>query len=140
MRVVIESPLAGDFALNFRFLLWCCRAVWIKEGAYAIASHLICPWFFDDTNEIERAIGMQNEWVWGSKTGHVAFLDLGESEGMKAALKRCAASGIWCDKRLLREYAPSCWAAFERGEWPPATPGFKLADSEAKTPHAEPKP
>ncbi len=123
MRVVVESPLAGDVQTNFRFLLWCLRALWLREKIYGIASHLINPWFMDDSDPEERQAGIDNAWCWDFEdTGpHMRFMDLGESSGMKAAKVR-----VPCHDYRLAEYHPESWAAFQRGEWPPHTKGFEL--------------
>lgn len=130
-RIVIESPLNGPtpeaIARNFRFLLWCCRAVWWREGLDPIASHLLNPWFMDDSVPHERQAGINNEWVWGRYVQHLFFADLGMSEGMLAAEKRCRVLALRAEALLLAEYAPECWTAFERGEWPPHTKGFEIA-------------
>lgn len=126
MRAVIESPLAGDFQRNFRFALWCARALWKTGRVQAIASHMINPWFMDDKRPAEREAGIDNEWVWGRDVRHYFFLDLGESRGMALARKRCAHDGIPASDLCLEEYDPACWAAFQRGEWPPHTPGFEV--------------
>lgn len=125
-RVVIESPLAGDFQRNYRFLLWCCRAVWLREGLHGIGSHLLCPWFMDDTEQSERQAGIDNAWVWGGEP-HLMFIDLGVSRGMGLAQTRCVERSIPCKPLFLSEYSPASWSAFERGEWPPHTPGFEVA-------------
>lgn len=126
-KVVIESPLSGDFRNNFRFLLWCCRAVWLEEGKHAIASHMLNPWFMDDTDPEERKAGIANPWVWDPDVTHMFFTDLGMSRGMVEACNRCGELCILCISTTLRVYRPSCFEAFERGEWPPHTPGFEIA-------------
>lgn len=128
MRVVIESPLAGDFRNNYRFALWCARAMWLQEGLHAIGSHMLNPWFMDDTDPEERQAGIDNAWVWETGATHTFFRDLGESRGMRLAQERCSHVGIAYETLLLSEYAPECWAAYERGEWPPHTPAFRLED------------
>lgn len=128
MKIVIESPLAGDFARNLRFLLWCCRAVWQQDGAHAIASHLICPWFLDDTVATERAAGIAWEWT-AQKCDRWFFDDLGMSPGMVASRARHGGRLL-----ALATYAPDCWRAFVAGDWPPHTPGFELAVKDAAAP------
>lgn len=125
-RVVLESPLSGDFVRNFRYLLWCCRAVWFEDSRHAIASHLICPWFMDDRIEAERQAGIENAWVWDPRVPHWFFVDFGMSHGMQLARERCEESVIPWKERKLETYSPESWAAFGRGEWPPHTPGFEL--------------
>lgn len=122
---VIESPLSGDHVRNFRFLLWCCRALWLVDGIHAVASHMLNPWFMDDTKPDERKAGMNNPWCWGGEQ-HFVFTDLGESSGMCAAMDRCDEKTIPYLELSLADYAPDCWAAFQRSEWPPHTPGFEI--------------
>lgn len=126
-RIVLESPLAGDVVRNVRFALFCMRATRLN-GLDPIASHLLGPWFLDDGNASERALGMSSEWVWLPDVPHWFFLDLGTSRGMAAAIERCqdARAPIPHETLCLSAYAPDCWAAFERGEWPPHTAGFEL--------------
>lgn len=129
MRVVIESPLAGDFQNSFRYALWCARAVWLRYGHSAIASHLLNPWYMDDNVPREREAGINNEWVWADKEApHWFFTDLGMSRGMVFALDRCESNGYGRRKDLrLVDVNVACWEAFQAGHWPPHTPGFILA-------------
>jgi hypothetical protein len=127
-RLVVESPLAGDTVRNFRFLLWCLRALWKQDGTYGLASHLINPWFMNDADSAERKAGIDNPWVWDPAIPHIRFMDLGESYGMKLAKERCdfALPKIPCGDARLSDFCPESWAAFQRGEWPPHTDGFEL--------------
>jgi hypothetical protein len=125
-KIVVESPLSGDFKKNFRFLLWCMRAVWLEEHKHALASHLINPWFMDDTEPEERQAGMSNPWAWDPSVPHMFFTDLGISFGMAEANRRCGENIPVCFT-TLQTYSLTCFSAFERGEWPPHTPGFELA-------------
>jgi len=125
-RVVIESPLAGDFRENYRYLLWCCRAVWLRWGMHAIGSHLLNPWFMDDTVAEERAAGIDNPWVWSADVPHMFFTDLGTSRGMSLAKARCERDGIAHEIWGLDEVDEECFAAYVRGEWPPHTHGFEV--------------
>jgi len=120
-RIVVESPLAGDFARNRRYAAWCCRAVAIREGAAAWCSQLYAPQFLDDRDEFERAMGMAmtqafttDEWE------HWHFGDLGFSSGMLAALDKFPSRSH--SSHSLASY-PAEWDGFQRGEWPPCTPG-----------------
>jgi hypothetical protein len=80
----------------------------------------------DDTVAVERDAGINNPWVWSSGFPHWFFLDLGLSTGMRLGKERCQREGIHHIEVRLSEYAPEAWGAFETGEWPPCTPGFKL--------------
>jgi hypothetical protein len=92
---------------------------------------MLNPWFMDDTNPDEREAGMSNPWAW-SGSPHWFFEDLGISYGMRLAAARCDREHIDILHRELSEYAPACWEAFQRGEWPPHTPGFVLAGAGAR--------
>ena len=130
MKLVIESPLSAPnvegFLRNYRYLLWCCRALWLYGRHHAIASHMLNPWYMDDANAEERAAGIDNAWVWDPTVTHVFFEDLGVSGGMRAARQRCMRELVPYTSVLLANYSPECWAAFQRGEWPPHTLGFQL--------------
>lgn len=128
--VVVESPLsaaeAEGFRENFRFLLWCCRAIWVEDRGHAIGSHMLNPWYMDDTDPVEREAGINNPWVWQRGTLHAFFTDRGWSRGMESAHGRCADKHFAMLTVRLEHYSPDCWAAYQRGEWPPHTPGFEL--------------
>jgi len=119
IRVVIESPLAGDFERNRRYALWCAYHC-CTRGEAAYASHLVFPQFLDDQNPEHREFGIQAGYEWAQCGGIIAFyLDLGTSYGMKRAYKRWE-NKVVDERRLPREM----FEAFERGEYPGSTAGF----------------
>ena len=121
-RVVLESPLKGNFQLNRLYASWCCRYLY-ELGYSPLASHFVAPWFLDDRVEEERRAGMGMPWFWLPDVPHYCFVDLGVSSGMVAAKTRCAELGIqFSDGHTL---PPPHWQAFLRGEAPPHTPGFE---------------
>lgn len=120
-RIIIESPLSGDFITNRRYATWCCR--YMHEAGYSpLASHLVAPWFMDDRDAEDRAAGIEMPWFWLPDVPHHFFIDFGMSSGMVAALQRCRAFGIPTleDISLPARYLQS----FQNGKWPPHTPGF----------------
>ena len=124
--IVVESRLAahGEYSNkdHLRYLLWCCRYV-ADKGHDPIASHLICPWFLDDSVATDRARGNDNGWFWLGQP-HWFFMDLGESRGMKAAKLRCLNNGFQFKiLNLPVEYS----AAFRANLYPPHTRGFAVA-------------
>lgn len=125
-RVVIESPLAGDVQFNLRYVLWLCRYAY-ETGYRPIASHMLCTWFMDDANEVERADGIAWPWVWDPSVPHWFGVDLGMSSGMQEARLKCRADFIDYKLLSLQEKSPSMWSSFKRGEWPPHTEGFEVA-------------
>lgn len=86
-RVVIESPLSGDFARNIRYARLCGLDC-IRRGEAPYASHLLMTQFLDDALPEERRLGMEAGFAWGA-AGHkvVVYQDLGVSNGMKEGLK-----------------------------------------------------
>lgn len=124
MRGIVESPLAGDTVNNLRYALWCCRYLWEERDVQAIASHMMCPWFMDDSDPAERQAGIDWPWCWERGVKHWFFLDLGMSNGMKAARNRCVDDQIpFVETRL----SPVHHYAFREGRWPPHTQGFQVA-------------
>lgn len=122
-RIVIESPLKGNFARNRLYATWCCRHMH-ECGFSPIASHLVAPWFMDDRVEEERAAGIFMSWFWLPEVPHYFFIDLGMSGGMQAGTERCLELGIAI--HALNRLPPAYMLSFERGEAPPHTPGFEI--------------
>lgn len=86
MRVIVESPYAGNVARNVAFaqaaMLWC-----LAQGWAPFASHLLYPQVLDDTNEAERALGIAAGFQWRvGATLTVVFDDFGISPGMAAGI------------------------------------------------------
>lgn len=137
--VVVQSPLgakdATGFQRNLRYLCWCMRAEVLVLGNDPVASHLGAPWYLDDTVPRERELGYSSGWFWQSGKEHHFWTDCGMSGGMKRAerqIRTGSACGVGVNMFHLRTVAPGYWAAFERGEWPPHTPGFELDAPEAE--------
>lgn len=82
--VVIESPLAGDFARNKSYAKMAMLDS-LSRGEAPLASHLLYdqPGLLDDTIPEEREKGMLAGFEWGQHADLVAvYNDLGISEGM----------------------------------------------------------
>jgi hypothetical protein len=56
----------------------------------------------------------------------VFFIDRGKSRGMALAAARCDRDRIPLEILSLADVNALCWEEFQRGEWPPHTPGFAL--------------
>lgn len=118
-KVVVESPLKGDFERNRRYALWCCyHCRTLGEAAYA--SHLFYTQFLDDEDLVEREFGITAGLEWAACADmRIFYMDLGWSNGMKRALE---VAGPEYEARKL----PSrMLEAFERGEYPKTTRGFE---------------
>lgn len=120
-RIVIESPLKGDFSTNRLYATWCCRHMH-ECGFSPLASHLVAPWFMDDRVEEERVAGMAMPWFWQREVPHYFFVDLGMSGGMVTSEARCLELGI--PVFTLNHLPPRLLQCFQNGEPPPHTPGF----------------
>lgn len=87
MRVIIESPYAGDIERNVKYLDECIRDS-IKRGEFPFASHKMYPGALSE--ETERQQGIETGYAWWEVAAAVIFyVDYGMSSGMKAAWDRC---------------------------------------------------
>jgi hypothetical protein len=102
-RVVLESPYSGDVERNVRYARQClCHSVMLGEAP--IASHLLFtqPGVLDDTNALEREIGMHAGWAWiGVADALVVYQDYGISKGMAAGIERAEKLGVAVVLRTL---------------------------------------
>ena len=94
IRIVIESPFAGDRQTNREYLERCvadCLAK--KESPYA--SHAFFTQFLDDDRPDEREQGIEAGYAWADKADRIAFyVDYGMSRGMIGALQHYTEKGI----------------------------------------------
>lgn len=119
-RVVLESPLSGDFELNQRYARWCMLEC-LRRGEAPFASHLLYTQCLDDLVEKERDLGILAGLEWGEGTEHVFYVDLCPqqplcmSKGMQIAYDKFGGE--------IRRLCKSMWEKFQRGEAPRGTPG-----------------
>lgn len=103
--VVIESPFAGDVALNTRYA----RAALedsLDRGEAPIASHLLHTQVLDDTVPADRAVGIAAGLAWHRVAGAVVFYtDLGVSLGMRDALESAHKHGCLVEYRTVDGWA-----------------------------------
>lgn len=95
IRVVIESPYAGDVQTNMRYLRAAMRDC-LARGEAPFASHGLYaqPNVLDDNDPEERELGIQAGFVWrqvAEKT--VVYQDLGISKGMQYGIDHATAMG-----------------------------------------------
>jgi hypothetical protein len=87
-RVIIESPYAGNTALNVRYLRACLRDCLLR-GEAPFASHGLYTQegVLQDDLPLERAIGIQAGFAWRIYAdATVVYTDLGISSGMEAGI------------------------------------------------------
>mgnify|MGYP001615175635 CR=1 FL=1 len=99
--VVLESPLAGDFARNIRYARLCALDC-IRRGEGVYASHLLMTQFLDDADSEERKAGMEAGFAWAAHGQLVAvYEDLGISNGMKMGMDNAVTRGQPIEIRRL---------------------------------------
>jgi hypothetical protein len=87
LKVIIESPYAGDIEKNMAYARLCLKDSLLR-GEAPIASHLLHTQVLDDTIPEERAMGIAAGLAWKEVADlHVFYVDLGYSPGMAYALK-----------------------------------------------------
>jgi hypothetical protein len=100
-KVVIESPLAGDFARNQQYARLCaldCR----NRGEAAYASHLFYTQFLDDRSPDDRAFGITAGYEWAQYADLVAiYIDLDVSAGMHRAYEHWKSQSKEIESRRL---------------------------------------
>lgn len=102
MRVIIESPLAGDYVLNMEYAQEALHDSLMKNES-PFASHMIYPMVLDDNVPDERAKGMAAGWEWMTVADKVAvYSDLGISNGMKRGIARAQKLGLTIEYRKIR--------------------------------------
>lgn len=128
---IVESPFAGDIAMNERYAR-ACMADSLSRGEAPFASHLLYtqPGVLDDNVSAERQLGMRAGFAWGVHADVVAvYTDLGLSGGMLAGIHRAHARGANVEHRVIG----TSWARDENARWQ-ATHSFlpeeKLSEGE----------
>jgi len=102
--VIIESPYAGNVEANIAYARRCV-ADSLKRGEAPIASHLLYtqPGILDDSNPIERSLGIAAGLAWRLVANcTVVYTGLGISDGMKYGINAAKESGISIKYRNLK--------------------------------------
>ena len=88
IRVIIESPYAGDVEANLTYLRACMRECLLR-GEAPFASHALYtqPGVLDDLAPSERALGIGAGFVWRASAAYtLVYIDRGVSHGMVAGV------------------------------------------------------
>ncbi len=112
-RVIVESPYAGNIALNELYARFCMHDCLVNHGESPYASHLLYTQehVLDDSIPNERNLGIQAGFEWRSVTDLTVFYtDLGISSGMTWGAKDCGERGVETAKRKLPD---DLWARFQ---------------------------
>jgi hypothetical protein len=103
IKVIIESPYAGDVEKNLAYARACLHDS-LMRGEAPIASHLLYtqPGILNDDIPNERSLGIDAGLAWLDVADkHVFYIDLGLSLGMISAIRYAAKHGFY-DKIIFR--------------------------------------
>lgn len=100
-KVIIESPLSGDFKRNIRYARLC-MVDCLRRNEAPYASHLLMTQVLDDLVPEARKLGMECGFAWADVADVIAvYQDLGISGGMKAGLQQPSRQHILVEYRNL---------------------------------------
>jgi hypothetical protein len=118
IRVILESPFAGNRERNRRYLNAAIRHCVLVCGETPYASHRMLTDALDDGLETEREAGIQAGFAWrpfAQKT--VVYIDLGISRGMALGIEHAKEIG----QEVVYRKLGLNWEA-ERGNLGPSLP------------------
>lgn len=105
MKVILESPYAGDVQKNIEYARRC-MADCLKRGEYPFASHLLYTQegILDDNIPEERDLGMLAGHDWAKHADKtVVYIDLGVTPGMIRGINHAHA----CKRKVVfRHFEP----------------------------------
>ena len=100
--VVIESPYAGNIERNKEYLKACMRDCIMNHEDAPYASHKLYTDVLNDTDCIERDIGIRAGFSWTQfADACVVYYDFGISVGMKLGIENAEKYGIPVEMRRL---------------------------------------
>jgi hypothetical protein len=92
-RVIVESPFAGDTEKHRLYAIDAMRDCFAR-GEAPFASHMLYPQALEDSNPVERDIGIEAGLIWGEMAhATVVYVDLGISQGMRLGINRAYIQG-----------------------------------------------
>jgi hypothetical protein len=103
IRVIIESPYAGDIERNVRYARMAVRDS-LSRGEAPIASHLLYTQegILDDDVPDERMLGIDAGLAWkGVAEKHVFYVDYGYSKGMVYARYYATMNNVPIEERRI---------------------------------------
>ncbi len=120
-KVVVESPLSGDFEKNSLYTKLACIDC-IRRGEAPYASHIFLTLFLDDTNPEQRSLGMKTGFIWAQCcTKRVVYQDLGISKGMQEGIDH---GNRFFQEIEYRNLPEDLMQSFAAGTIPHKTQGF----------------
>ena len=103
IRVILESPFAGDIERNIEYAKECVRDS-LSRGEAPIASHLLyTQGILNDDVPEERTWGINAGLAWKEVAQkHVFYVDYGMSEGMKYGKQYATDNNIPVEVRKIK--------------------------------------
>lgn len=103
IRVIVESPYAGDIEKNVAYARICLRDCFLR-GEAPFASHLLYTQdnvLRDDLKD-ERTLGIEAGLLWGELADKtVVYVDYGITPGMEEGIRRAEEAGRPVEYRTL---------------------------------------
>ena len=103
IRVILESPYAGDIDRNIKYARLCVRDS-LSRGEAPIASHLLYTQegILNDNIPEERQLGINAGLAWKEvATKHIFYIDYGYSKGMEYAKQYATKNNIPIEERRI---------------------------------------
>lgn len=101
--VILESPYAGDIEANVAYARRALKDS-LARGEAPIASHLLYTQVLDDTDQVERRLGIEAGLAWRRVAeASVVYADRGISPGMAYGMDAAAEMGLSVEVRYLDE-------------------------------------
>lgn len=99
--VILESPYAGDVEANVAYAR-ACLVDSLSRGEAPIASHLLYTQVLDDTDPLQRDMGIAAGLAWRFVAhASVVYVDRGISSGMRHGIDLAHEEGITVEYRSL---------------------------------------
>ncbi len=101
IKVILESPYAGDVKRNVEYAQQCMLDCLMRNES-PIVSHLLYTQVLDDNIPEDRKLGIAAGLAWIDVVDkHVFYIDYGYSVGMLAAKELAEKSGIRIEERRI---------------------------------------
>jgi len=101
IKVIIESPYAGDIKANTEYLHRCVIDCLVR-GESPYASHGFFTQFLDDDKPDDRALGIKAGLAWAEAADKVVvYVDNGISKGMRYGIEAHEKAGRRIEYRTL---------------------------------------
>jgi hypothetical protein len=113
-RVIVESPYAGDIAMNEMYCEYCLHDCLVNYNESPYASHLLYTrdHVLRDHVPEERKLGIQAGFFWREVSELTVFyVDLGMTKGMRQGIDDCEEKGLPYEIRKLPD---SIWDEFTK--------------------------